>query len=1092
DRDNQHPLRHSYQRPYSTHGAFSPTTTKTTHRALTPSVLIEDEINFLKISHCAYLCSLSNVFDLIAISGYWIDLILMLSTDETWSLFKAIGATRLLRLVFITEGTAVIIESFSTSFAMLKNVLGFFVFFWVLFSLVGLFVFKNSFSRRCAVDPGNESELYAGNLTYVEPPASCNSFVDNQGNIRGIYDIDSGVYTPYNAADGFTCKQSQVCVQSGSNRPGWTYISYYNFPSTMMNVFTVISTEDWTNLMYMSEDSISHTAASIFYCFCIYLMTFIMVPMFIAVITTSFASARGDMRHSAFAKEKRTRLLLTASITTTGKENDSDINEEWIYGGGTANSNIPTDRTDLCRRWMGTIVSHRSFPIIGSLLVACNMVTMMFYTATTGGHETNETLASTITELPIIRTKVLLYRYLQAFAIIRSYRLAYLFPRVLKLLSSVIGDGQGIINLSFFTFWVLCLLCPLSIQLFGGDFTASGSDAQEMRFDTFYQAFIALFQIMTGENWTDILYDAMHSQSHASVVYAAFYMCLLYFVVHYLVLNLFIAVIMENFDLDEDEIRQIQIKKYIRQHRWQPEYFKLDMISQALLPIFVKQDRRKLNLSQMPQALVASVAQEKFKEFYLMEQEEHEPRKVKRRMSIASTLNRPILRRFSASMPSIAGTRTSGSMMRKASTVYVLIRVNYLSGFSSNSISAISEEQEEEEEPLVKYGDEYEINVAKENKDVIVENMNVFRTLLVFKPSSFIRRIATRVVNTKIYKLFIFVLLCSSILLAIFTDDKQREFHRTSFFYIEETLQCIMLVVFWIDFIFHIACDGILVLPTSYLRSFWNILDVLLLSGQSGILLTAVSQHQAIETRAQSLRLLRTLRSIRIIYYVDGMRVIILDLLHGIPIIFDAIVLNLLVFCAFAIYGCYIFSARFHKCNDDGVGGLYQCQGEFASPDTGITMPRAWDIPYKYSYDHFGNALLHLFECASGEGWILSLFSAMSVPVEHHAQPKFNWLSGASWNAIYYLVFMFVASLCSIQLFIGVILETFKRRRGISSLTNTQRQFQDLQRQLSLVKPSRTATRPRDGTIRAFCYDIVTNKHGTFGKIITKVIIIHI
>ena len=116
----------------------------------------------------------------------------------------------------------------------------------------------------------------------------------------------------------------------------------------------------------------------------------------------------------------------------------------------------------------------------------------------------------------------------------------------------------------------------------------------------------------------------------------------------------------------------------------------------------------------------------------------------------------------------------------------------------------------------------------------------------------------------------------------------------------------------------------------------------------------------------------------------------------------------------------------------------------------------------------------------------------MSVPAESHSQPKFDWQSGATWNAIYYLVFMFVASLCSIQLFIGVILETFKRRRGISSLTNTQRQFQDLQRQLSLIKPSRKAARPRDGTIRAFCYDIVTNKHGTFGKIITKVIIVHI
>lgn len=49
-----------------------------------------------------------------------------------------------------------------------------------------------------------------------------------------------------------------------------------------------------------------------------------------------------------------------------------------------------------------------------------------------------------------------------------------------------------------------------------------------------------------------------------------------------MVLNLFIAVIMENFDLDEEEIKQIQIKKYIREHRWKPEYFKMDTISRYI------------------------------------------------------------------------------------------------------------------------------------------------------------------------------------------------------------------------------------------------------------------------------------------------------------------------------------------------------------------------------------------------------------------------------------------------------------------------------------------------------------------------------
>lgn len=87
-------------------------------------------------------------------------------------------------------------------------------------------------------------------------------------------------------------------------------------------------------------------------------------------------------------------------------------------------------------------------------------------------------------------------------------------------------------NLTFFTFLVLLLLSPMSVQLFGGDFKFVQEDEPSMRFDNSYQAFLALFQIMTGENWTDILYDAMHSQEEASVAYAAIYMIFLYFSVH--------------------------------------------------------------------------------------------------------------------------------------------------------------------------------------------------------------------------------------------------------------------------------------------------------------------------------------------------------------------------------------------------------------------------------------------------------------------------------------------------------------------------------------------------------------------------------
>jgi hypothetical protein len=59
-------------------------------------------------------------------------------------------------------------------------------------------------------------------------------------------------------------------------------------------------------------------------------------------------------------------------------------------------------------------------------------------------------------------------------------------------------------------------------------------------------------------------------------------------------------------------------------------------------------------------------------------------------------------------------------------------------------------------------------------------------------------------------------------------------------------------------------------------------------------------------------------------------------------------------------------------------------------------------------------------------------------------------------------------------------------------LTNTQRQFQDLQRQLALVKPSHKTERPTNSPLRAFFYDLVIDKRGKFAGIMATVLSVNI
>jgi hypothetical protein len=120
----------------------------------TASIQDDGHNDFLKVNHGCFLSSTSNIVDLIAVTSYWMDAILILGFHSSpYSVFQAFSATRLLRFLVITEGTSVIMTSLRSSYDMLKNVLGFFVFFWLLFSLVALFIFMNAFSRRCAVLP---------------------------------------------------------------------------------------------------------------------------------------------------------------------------------------------------------------------------------------------------------------------------------------------------------------------------------------------------------------------------------------------------------------------------------------------------------------------------------------------------------------------------------------------------------------------------------------------------------------------------------------------------------------------------------------------------------------------------------------------------------------------------------------------------------------------------------------------------------------------------------------------------------------------------------------------------------------------------
>jgi len=91
----------------------------------------------------------------------------------------------------------------------------------------------------------------------------------------------------------------------------------------------------------------------------------------------------------------------------------------------------------------------------------------------------------------------------------------------------------------------------------------SKSEYARHNFDSIFWSIITIFQILTGENWNDVLYDGMRAINS----WAAIYFIILVVLGNYIILNLFLAILLDNFgagdddDDEEEEEEEEEVKK---------------------------------------------------------------------------------------------------------------------------------------------------------------------------------------------------------------------------------------------------------------------------------------------------------------------------------------------------------------------------------------------------------------------------------------------------------------------------------------------------------------------------------------------------
>ncbi|XP_076674532.1 calcium voltage-gated channel subunit cacophony isoform X5 [Andrena cerasifolii] len=135
---------------------------------------------------------------------------------------------------------------------------------------------------------------------------------------------------------------------------------------------------------------------------------------------------------------------------------------------------------------------------------------------------------------------------LRALRLLRIFKVTKYWKSLRNLVISLLSSMRSIISLLFLLFLFILIFALLGMQLFGGQFNFE-SGTPPTNFNTFPIALLTVFQILTGEDWNEVMYQGIESQGghRRGMVYSLYFIVLVLFG-NYTLLNVFLAIAVDN------------------------------------------------------------------------------------------------------------------------------------------------------------------------------------------------------------------------------------------------------------------------------------------------------------------------------------------------------------------------------------------------------------------------------------------------------------------------------------------------------------------------------------------------------------------
>lgn len=167
------------------------------------------------------------------------------------------------------------------------------------------------------------------------------------------------------------------------------------------------------------------------------------------------------------------------------------------------------------------------------------------------------------------------FRAIRVFKLIRAVRVARLLRYLQSMNHIIIVISRSIYKFAYVATLLLLFIVVYSLlgmQIYAGNLKFVRQSRSS--FENFYWAFISIFQVLTIENWQNLLYDTMNSSAGPG---SAMFLVSWVFLGNFILLNLFLAILLDGFTYEEDE--ELVIK---------PEQSSLNIIASRSVPTLIR------------------------------------------------------------------------------------------------------------------------------------------------------------------------------------------------------------------------------------------------------------------------------------------------------------------------------------------------------------------------------------------------------------------------------------------------------------------------------------------------------------------------